>query len=245
MKQSPALYPAPQGVPPERRVALRSAVVGAVAQLDGPRSWTGRRFLAVPATIGLAVVLAALQFMQPWATAATWAAVPERANAAQTASLGASCSAAIARHHFPMNISPATAVLAEMRGTSSAVLLVGGSQIQICVIGQAGDFVGVYEVAPLDSGLQGVVDAVPGSRQGGEPLRAIFGRLAPGSAAAAVTTADGLHVTASIAESGEQAYFLAWWPSHADPSSVVVTTASGTSQALELPDENAPLPTAR
>jgi hypothetical protein len=244
MKQSPALYPAPQGVPPERRVALRSAVVGAVAQPDGPRSWTARRFLAVPATIGLAVVLAALQFMQPWATAATWAAVPERANAAQTASLGASCSATIASHHFPMNVSPATAVLAEMRGTSSAVLLVGGSQMQICVAGHAGDFVGVYEVAPLDSGLQGVVDAVPGSRQGGEPLRVIFGRLAPGSAAA-VTTADGLHVTASVAESGGQGYFLAWWPSHADPSSVVVTTASGASQTLELPDENAPLPTAR
>jgi hypothetical protein len=249
MDQLPSPYPAPQRMPADRRVALRSTLVSAIAEPDSTPRWARRRFLAVPASVGLATLLAVLQLLQPWATPAAWAAVPQQADAARTASLGASCAATIASHHFPMTVAPATAVLAETRGTSTAVLLVGGSQMQICVTGSVGDFVGVYEVAPFAAGSPGTVDAVPGSRDGGEALRVVFGRLASGSDTALVTTADGLNVTASVAasvaESGQQGYFLAWWPSHADASSVVVTAPSGARQALEIPDETIPLPTSR
>jgi len=74
-------------------------------------------------------------------------------------------------------------------------------------------------------------------------LRVIFGRLYSGADIVTVTTTDGLSVTASVASSGSLAYFLAWWPSHADASRVFITTTSGAIDELPLPDQSAPSPT--
>jgi hypothetical protein len=158
------------------------------------------------------------------------------------ADLGQACASKISGRHFPITVATATPVLAEARGASTAVLLASPSQIQICVTGSVGEFFGVYDVAPLSPSSGGVVDGIPGSREGGDALRAVFGRLDSGEDAVTVTTADGLIVTASVAVSGGSAYFLAWWPSHADASTVVVTAPSGSTDDLPLPDQEEPSP---
>lgn len=245
MNDLPNLYPAPQKLTADRRAAVRSTVVWAVAAPTPSRPWIRRRIAAIALSIGAAAVLAVLGLLQPWVTpAATWASVPERADAATTASLGSACTAGITARHFPMSVAAATPVLAETRGTSTAVLLASPSQVQICVTGPGGEFdsLGVYQVEPLSATGRGVVDGIPGSRQGGNPLRVIFGRLDSGTDMVTVKTTDGLSVTASVATSGTLAYFLAWWPSHADASRVVITAPAGVTGDLSLPDQSVPSP---
>jgi hypothetical protein len=86
--------------------------------------------------------------------------------------------------------------------------LTSHSQVQVCVAGNTNNFLGVYDLAPLLPGSLGVVDAVPGSREGGDPVRVIFGRLASSGDTVVVTTADGLHVTASVSAAGASASSL-------------------------------------
>ena len=240
MSRYPDLYPAPEGIPARRRAVLGSTLMETVEEsTTASRKWFRWRTAPIPAALVVAAVLALLQ---PWTTPAAWAAMPQRLDAAATARLANSCSSSIEDRHFPMAVSSAVATLAEARGSSTAVLLTSPSQVQICVAGPTSTFLGVYDLAPLTPGRVAVVDAVPGSREGGDPVRVIFGRLDSSSDTVTVTTADGLHVTVSVSASGASTYFLAWWPSHADAVSAVVTLPSGATETLSMPDQSPPLP---
>jgi hypothetical protein len=233
------IYPAEQELPADRRAAIRAVVVAAAGEPAASRLKLTWRWAVVPAAVAVAVVVGLLQ---PWATPAAWASVPEQLDASAVADLGAECASRISDRHFPMALDSTSPVLGEARGTSRAVLLAGPSQIHVCVTGSAGDFLGVYEVPPLDRSSLGVVDGIPGSREGGEALRVVFGRLRSAGSTVRVTTVDGLVVTASVAASGESTYFLAWWPSHADAATVEVREPSGFAGFLPLPDQAEPSP---
>lgn len=244
MNNSTGLYPDLEPFRPDRRAALRSTLISAIAA-PTPRPWFRRRTAMVPVPLAAATLLALVWLAQPWATLTpAWAAVPERADAAATAKFGGDCSSAIAARHFPMVVEAGTPILAETRGKSTAVLLASATQVQICITDPQGsiDSLGVYQVGSFDAGGTGLVDGVPGSREGGNPLRVIFGRLAASDDKVVVKTADGLNVTASVAAYGKLGYFLAWWPSHADASNVTVTGASGATDSLAVPDQTAPSP---
>lgn len=143
-----------------------------------------------------------------------------------------------------MVVEEATPVLAETRGKSNAVLLASANQVQICVSDPSGaiDSIGVYQVGGFDTAGPGLVDGVAGSPMGGNALRVIFGRVASADDSVNVRTTDGLNITASVAPSGKFGYFLAWWPSHADPNDVTVTLPSGMADNLPIPDQSAPSP---
>jgi hypothetical protein len=235
----PDIYPAEHKLPADRRAALRAVVVAGACEPAASRPRLTWRWAIVPAAVAVAVVVGLLQ---PWATPAAWASVPEQLDASAVADLGASCASRISDRHFPMALDSTSPVLGEARGTSRAVLLAGPSQIHICMAGSDGDFLGAYEVPPLDRSSLGVVVGIPGSREGGEALRVVFGRLRSAGSTVKVTTVDGLVVTASVAASGESTYFLAWWPSHADAATVEVREPSGSAGFLPLPDQAEPSP---
>jgi hypothetical protein len=149
------IYPAEQELPADRRAAIRAVVVAAAGEPAASRHRLTWRWAIVPAAIAVAVVVALLQ---PWATPAAWASVPEQLDASAVADLGTECASRISDRHFPMALDSTSPVLGEARGTSRAVLLAGPSQIHVCVTSSAGDFLGVYEVLPLEqSSLGGLV----------------------------------------------------------------------------------------
>lgn len=231
------LYPAKQPFPAERRAAVRSAVS---ASLEEPTRRRRARWLLLP--VPAAVIAVAVLLTQAAAPAATWAAVPEGLDSAAMAQLGADCTKRIADRHFPITVQAATPVLGEARGTSKAVLLGAESQAQICIDAAEWDFLGVYSLTPLPDGAAGAVEGVPGSRWGGDPLRAIFGRVRIGSQVV-VQTADGRQVTASVSDGQAVSYFLAWWPSHADATGVTITSPAGVKEEIPVPDQGPPAPT--
>lgn len=240
MTQPLDLYPPRRRMPADRRARIRAILLSTVAESDVD-SRRSRRWLAA-VSVAAFVLAAALTIAQPWGRAtATWAAVPEQLDAAATARLSRACTEAIAQRHFPILLSSTAPVLAEARGTSSAVLSSSPSQVDLCISGATDAterFMGAYFVTPLPAGSLGVVDGVPGSREGGDALRVIFGRLAVPVEAVTVTTGDGLHVTAAVGKG----YFLAWWPSHADAVNVSVTLKSGAVQGLTVPAQAPPTP---
>jgi hypothetical protein len=116
MSRFPDLYPPPQGMPALRRAVLRSTLMATVEEstMAGHR-WFRWRMASIAASL---VVVAFLVLLQPWATPAVWAAVPQRLDAAATARLGNACSVSIEQRHFPMAVSSAVPALAEARGSS-------------------------------------------------------------------------------------------------------------------------------
>lgn len=236
MTQPLDLYPPQRPLPAHRRARIRAVLMSTVAE---PRANSRRSRRWVRATLVAGLVLGvALAVVQPWGRAtAAWAAVPEQLDAGTTARLSDVCTEAIAQRQFPMSVSPTTPGLAEARGSSSAVISSSQSQLDVCITGPTAQFVGVYNIAPLPAGSIGVVDGVPGYRQGGT-LRVIFGRLGVSVQGITVTTADGLHVTAAVGNG----LFLAWWPSNADAVSVAVTLKSGSVQSLIVPEQAPPSP---
>jgi hypothetical protein len=236
------LYPRPQGLNPDRRAALRSVVVSDLSEGSTAKRLRRPRFAAVPITIGLVVLLAALATLRPWvAPTRAWAAVPESPDAATTARLAEDCASAIAARHFPLAIATYSTALAEIRGSSRAVLLGSNSQVQICIASRDAEFdsMGVYDVSG-GAGSAGTVDAVLGDGH----LRVIFGRVTSSTDKVTVATADGLSVTASVATTGGTAYYLAWWPSAANATAVVVTN-EGATHRLTVPDQTSPTPLQR
>jgi len=242
MSQYPDLYPAPQRLSAQHRVILRSAVTNATQEQIRDHRLLSWRIAPIPAALLAVAVLVVAQLS---ASPAAWAAVPQRLDAAATTALGTACAARIEQKHFPIAVARAVATLAEARGSSTAVLLSSPLQVQICLEGATSHFLGVYDVAPLAAGAAGVVDAVAGSRDGGEPVRVIFGQVAADTDTVAVKTADGRSVIGSVSSSGTMAYFLAWWPSHADAISVTVTTSAGATESLFVPDQAPPSPSTR
>jgi len=172
MNDEEGIYPPTPELESDRRAAIRSTVLAAVTSDERHgRQWfamsRGRFAVAIP----IAALLAVVSMTNPFGPAAapTWAAVPDAVDAATKAQLGSQCASAIADAHFPISIASATPVLAERRGSSSAVLLISPTQVQECVVDKRGelDSLGVYDVKPLAASDEGSWTVCPAAAKAG------------------------------------------------------------------------------
>src|SRR5439155_13267587 len=213
---------------------------------DGPgtpvRRW--RLVLAVVPTAVLAVALIVVVLLANVVGErpryASWTAIPDSVGSAETQALVAQCRARLARVPTaePDALAP---VLAERRGDVRAVLLTGPPGYGICIGADGGHLAGVQERSSAPPGTPLVLDGAPGQVNGPDAVRAAYGQAGPDVRRVVITTADGLAVTASLADGA----FLAWWPSGADPVTVTGYDAAGhvTAELHPGPGGTAPVPT--
>lgn len=233
------LFPPPQPVPPARAEVIRSLVLDACGEdterpIRVPRT---RPRLVLPG-VGVAAVMTGVAVAswllisgggsQP--ALAAWTAVPQSVTAAQAAQLTHDCTNRVVGH-FPIPLRRVTFSLAEHRGSSTAVLLIGAAGSEaICVKPaaasngggtgtSAGPQVGIVAASPMTGALQ--VDGSAGGPAIG--LTAIFGQVTTEATTVTVTTDDGRVVTASVGHG----HFLAWWPSASPAATVRALNASG------------------
>lgn len=197
-----------------------------------------RRVWAAMGTGGTAltggVVAAAILILSSGASVAEgWTPVPSAPSAAAVATATAACNWVNDRNGPP--ILTGTPVLTDGRGTYTAAIYVDGHVAHICISNGQHEATGIETNGRILS-----VGAAPDPNQLGNPSGG--GGSAPGfpgssgqeqdveglagSDVSAVTFkfADGSTVEASV----QNGWYFAWWPGNSWPSSVRVTTSTGT-----------------
>jgi len=184
---------------------------------------------AVAAAAAAIVVISSL--VAPHPAYASWTATPDRLGAAETNTLAKQCVHRV-QDRFP-NASPRLGpVLGERRGDFKTVLVADQDQVSICAdwLGRrTGDtqrgstLEGLTTGAQLSKGQALSLIAVPGQRTGPGAVRMAYGLVGSTVSDVIVRTTDGREVKASL----DQGYFLAWWPSGSEVSTIVAQDRTG------------------
>lgn len=234
--QLPDLTPAALHLLSDRIAGAAGAglATSAVTATHSRAPWLRRSVLTVAAAAGVVVVTSALL---PSPTAEAWSATPTLADAGTWTMLEAECQ--------DMMGTSAPAVLVERRGTSTFAVLDDSS---LCL--NVTDLPGLEGAGALRTGGRDVLPVhAPGPRQvqvvhaaslGGvgkaQPgaelpdgvmtagYMAVTGRAGTAVEKVVIHTVDHGDVAASL----EGGWFAAWWPSLDEPTSLTVTTSTGT-----------------
>jgi hypothetical protein len=204
-----------------RRPALRTFV-----------PWAGLGGAVAAATaVTLTLVGGSAGSFAGWTAAASAATVP------QTASASAIC-----------GLNPDNVILSQVRGSYTVVMTQSGGVTTACLANSAQ--LAVVSTQQLASGgtlmtmtgnASGALDTWSGETLGTDPaapnavtghmdvagegpLTVVDGQAPAGATAMTVVCSDGTNVEATV-ENGE---FFAWWPGATNPTTAVVTAASGT-----------------
>ncbi len=213
---------------PLRLEQLEAFVVREAENRPRPARLASRRTRAVLATAVLAGVVGGWQAVGLLSGAApagaAWSAVPRPLAAPDAEELARTCSARLPAGTTPGGTStPVTPVLAERRGTSSAVLMGGADNAGVCLQGRNFWAAGRTEAPPLKAGQALDVQENGGNVTEGDAARYVYGRAGSAVTAVSVDTSDGRRVTATV----KDGFFFAWWPSGADPTTVTAADATG------------------
>ncbi|GAA3858825.1 hypothetical protein GCM10022243_25570 [Saccharothrix violaceirubra] len=224
--------PAARRIPAAKAESMRMGIERAVRAR--PRRRTRRGWLLVPAgavALLVAVLLVADVLVTPQPAYASWTAEPSGLGPAETAALGTRCADDV-RDAFPDAASDLRPVVGERRGVFQTALVASGRQVALCAdwLGvrdgdsvRGGTLSGLTPDAALAPGEVLQTVAVPGQASGPDAARIAYGLVSPEVSRVTVDTADGRHVTASV----HDGYFLAWWPSGADPEQVTAFDSAG------------------
>lgn len=183
-----------------------------------PLVWTGA------AVIALAIWAAAAGPVpgSPTLAFAGWGPVPQVPDANFIASAAERCHTADADPSMRL-------VVQDQRGNAAALVYAGGADLSICLV--ARDSVGAILTAASGFTHLGGLDAplsvdtalfAPASSQS-PGVRIVAGRASPAVASVKVARKDGVEVTAALSSG----YFVAWWPSTAQGTTVTATDSGG------------------
>lgn len=234
------------GLPAEREEELRARLM---AEIAAPSAVRGRR--QRPASLRrhlrrrvvlvgavASVVAAGTLLLTEALPAAAWSPRPTELSPAQAAEPTHDCRAALATAKLPNAsaqqslLSGTQTIIAERRGTSTSVILGGSGVIGECVGTAEARLVGVVTATPLMPGQVLNFDNDGGTAH----MRLLFGQVDTSVVAVTVRTGDGQVVEASV----QNGYYLAWWPSLFDATSVVATGRAGQVLANLAPPGFAP-----
>jgi hypothetical protein len=221
--------PPPRSMPTGHDLRLRQTIVGVVAAsspVSTPVRRPRRRLVPPVAAAGLAGVAAvvAVNLLGASSAYASWTAVPDQLDATALATAGNACEQQL-NAHFPGQATGLRPTVGETRGKFTAILLAAGQRVGICIAGiPHGSLGGILDLSPASSTTGLTLDAEPGLLAGPGAAREAFGRVIdPAVTKVVVNTTDHRSVTASVAGG----FFLAWWPSGADPTDVTGYNAQG------------------
>ncbi len=216
-----------RSLPTVRSQAIRETLVSELASPSRIRivQSARRRLVSVASVTAIVstVAIILVELLSGSTAYATWSAVPDQLDAKTLALAGSSCHRNLTEH-FQGRAANLLPVLGEQRGKFTAVILASGPNIGICITGMPhGDLGGILNLsATTTSGL--TLDAAPGLLAGAEAARETIGRVVdPNIVRIVVSTTDNRQVTASLAGG----FYLAWWPSGADPSTVTGYDSQG------------------
>ena len=222
------LAPPDLPLPPGRTELRADALVREIRAGAGRRSTTPWKVGIPLVSTCVLVVAIAIAALPPHSDlAGSWTPDPDPVSPVDMAAAGTACSAELARAsaHWPIKPAAMTPVLAERRGRLTAVMMMGDRQYGMCVIID-GDNVSstLGEVEPFEPSTGVLLEGAPGLLNGSIPFRLAYGQVAPSVAHVTIKVADGRTVEATVAGGR----FFAWWPSGADPSTIVATDDAGT-----------------
>ena len=184
------------------------------------------RRVVLPALVaaGAAIVLIAVPRGGGSTSVSSWTAIPTPLTGGALSSAEQACQIRLLSEHWPLSVSAMNGVLGERRGSLTAVMLDGAGQYGMCV-GDPSDpiFAGVGTTGPFTAAQVLVLDGDPGQLNGSTPFRLVYGQVAASVREVVIRTADGREVYASLADGR----YFAWWPSGADPASIVGYAADG------------------
>lgn len=231
--QIPDLAPTTLRTLSDQIVAAGDASDDSFSGIHQQRPWLRRSALIAAAAAAAVVVTFAVL---PSPTAQAWSATPTLAEGTVRADLAADCQ--------DMMDTPAPAVLVEQRGTSNFTVLADSS---LCL--DVTGLPGLEEGGPLKAGGR---DIVPAQEQGADHVQVIHAGSLGGIGIATAgdeladgaTTAGYMSVTGragadvanivihrvgrgDITASLQNGWFAAWWPSLDRPTSLTVTTTTG------------------
>lgn len=182
------------------------------------------------------VVVAIVMLSSGASVAEGWTAVPSAPSAAAVAAATAACNWVNDRNGPP--VLRGTPVLTDGRGSYTAAIYVDGHTTHICISNGQHEATGIatngrilsIEAAPgpgqlgLPSGGGGSAPGFPGSLgQEGD----VYGLAGREVSAVTFEFADRGAVEATV----QNGWYFAWWPGDSRPSSVRVTTSTGTSSS--------------
>lgn len=220
------IFPAPQPLTTAQQQRIRAVLDDAITAIPSAaprprrRRWVATGSAAA-ATVG-AISWAVFGFNTSPASA--WAPFPQPVTGSAATHLQTDCQQQVSGHGWTVPAAGTGSALAEQRGASTAVLLVGDAgQQAVCIDphgsgqGFSGPLVGV---TTSDSQAAVTADAAGGPGLG---MWAVYGQVPARAAKVSVVLGDGQQVTASVGHG----HYLAWWPVTAGSGSVRVTDAAG------------------
>ena len=239
----PALDPALLAA---RRGHLVREISARPSRTNPRRRWT---LTAAAATVVAAAVTAVVALITGVAGPAAapaiagWTAEPTGVPVGQQTAVRASCLAAMPTSGTPKAAAsgPWRLVLAEQRGPTRFSILVSGTHRVAC-LDLAGVGVSITNWATVGTGEPAAnaatVDRISRAQRAGTGFTFVEGTVGASVTSLRLRLPDGQLVTASIAAPGATTprAFAAWWPNGQQPTSLLVTTAQGsTTQAAPSP----------
>lgn len=227
-----------------RREHLVREIRAEEARRHGRRRWRLTATAGTAVAAGVATVVAVMIAVAGPAAApalAGWTAEPVGVPVAKQTAVGAACVAAIPTSGGKVGSSgPWHMVLAEKRGPTRFLILTNGTQRVACLNLDAGTSITKWTAVGTGepAANAAIVGRLARAQRAGAGFTLIEGTVGASVTSLRVRLPDGQLVTATISPSGTTTprVFAAWWPNDQRPTSLLLTTADGTTtQAAPSP----------